>query len=271
MIFSNVTYEHEGLWRCSARNRIKGQERRNHSETVRIEVSGRPLARALVQGETRGLAVAVGEEATLQLQFCSDPPPRQLAWEWGSLRLEEGRARGRFRAAQRVSAPRKDCYKAELTVQDVARPDERTYFLQVDNGSGSLRLGAQLTVSDPVSMVTVLAVSISLLVIIVFCCICTAAMRRRHTCCFTEKRDLHTDNIRSGGGEGGGETSSSNFYFLVVRIERRTETAESETDRFSEDQNFSSANKPVKTKLVPPQPRLGIGEISILYFINSDD
>ena len=115
MLFSNVTYDHEGLWRCSARNTIKGQERRNHSETVRIEVSGRPLARALVQGETRGVAVAVGEEAVLQLQFCSDPPPRQLAWEWGSLRLEEGRARGRFSASQRISVKRKDCYRADLS------------------------------------------------------------------------------------------------------------------------------------------------------------
>ena len=53
------------------------------------------------------------------------------------------------------------------------------------------------------------------------------------------------------------------IYFLVVRIERRTETAESETDRFSEDQNYNSTSKPVKTKLVPPQPRLGIGEIYI--------
>ena len=52
------------------------------------------------------------------------------------------------------------------------------------------------------------------------------------------------------------------IYFLVFRIERRTE-AESETDRFSEDQNYNSSSKPVKTKLVPPQPRLGIGEISI--------
>ena len=242
-MFSNVTYEHEGLWRCSGRNIIKGQERRNHSDTIKIEVSGRPLARVLAQGETRGTAVAVGEEAKLSLQFCSDPPPRQLAWHWGSLRLEEGRTRGRFSASQRISATRKDCYRAELSVRDVARPDERTYYLQVDNGSGTMRLGAQLTVSDPVSMVTVLAISISLLVIIVFCCICTVAMRRRHTCCFTEKRDIHTDNIR---------------------IERRTETAESETDRFSEDQNYnSSPSKPVKTKLVPPQPRLGIGEIYI--------
>ena len=140
--------------------------------------------------------MAVGEEATLALQFCSDPPPRELVWEWGSLRLEEGRERGRFAASKRIPEKRKDCYSAELRVSNVARPDERTYFLQVDNGSGTMRLGARLTVSDPVSMVTVLAISISLLVIIVFCCICTMAMRRRHTCCFTEKRELHTDNIR---------------------------------------------------------------------------
>ena len=61
-LFSNVTYEHEGLWRCSGRNLIKGQERRNHSDTIKIEVSGRPLPRALAQGERREVAVSVGEE-----------------------------------------------------------------------------------------------------------------------------------------------------------------------------------------------------------------
>ena len=196
LICRNISYEHEGLWRCSATNIIKGQERRNHSDTIRLEVSGRPLPSALASGEKRGQAVAVGEEATLALQFCSDPPPRLLSWEWGSLKLEEARTRGRFSASKIISGARKDCYSAELTVSNVGRHDERTYYLLVDNGSGSMRLGARLTVSDPVSMVTVLAISISLLVIIVFCCICTVAMRRRHTCCFTEKRDIHTDNIR---------------------------------------------------------------------------
>ena len=233
----NVSYEHEGLWRCSAKNIIKGQERRNHSDTIKLEVSGRPLPSALTREEGRGVTVSVGEEASLALEFCSDPPPRSLSWEWGSLSLQEGRERGRFSALERVRGKRKDCYTAELVVRSVARPDQRTYFLLVDNGSGSMRLGAQLTVSDPVSMVTVLAISISLLVILVFFCICIVAMRRRHTCCFSEKRDI-TDNIR---------------------IERRGERAESETDRVSEDHNGNSGAKPVRTKPVSNQPRLGIG------------
>ena len=77
------------------------------------------------------------------------------------------------------------------------RPDERSYLLVVDNGSGVLRAAARLAIRDPVSMVTVLALSISLLVIIVICCACTVAMRRRHVCCFGKKQHFHQhDNIR---------------------------------------------------------------------------
>ena len=193
----NVTYDNEGMWRCTARNIIKGQERVTHSQPIRIEVSGRPLPLVQDGRQPHTVHVSLGQEAELEVRFCSDPPPRKMTWEWGSLSLDEGQFRGRFTASKAEAGSKKDCYVSKLSIQGVERPDERTYLLLIDNGSGILRSAVRLSVKDPVSMVTVLAISISVLVIIVFCCICTMAMRKRHACCFRRKQHFHQhDNIR---------------------------------------------------------------------------
>ena len=44
------------------------------------------------------------------VSFCSDPPPRRLAWQWGSLSLEEGQFRGRFTALKAEPGHKKVCY-----------------------------------------------------------------------------------------------------------------------------------------------------------------
>ena len=194
--YRNVSYDNEGMWRCSARNTIKGHERVTHSQPIRVEVSGRPLP--LVQNERLEVSAGLGQDVQLLVNFCSDPPPRRLVWQWGSLSLEGGDQRGRFTASKPEPGHKTDCFSAVLSILGVERPDERTYLLTTDNGSGVLRSAVKLSITDPVSMVTVLAISISLLVIIVFCCICTVAMKRRHSCCFTRKQHFPpADNIRS--------------------------------------------------------------------------
>ena len=126
------------MWRCTARNIIKGQERVTHSQPLRLEVSGRPLP--LISPSVKSEAsVALGDDAVLSVSFCSDPPPRSLIWEWGSLSLEEGQFRGRFSALKAELGARKDCFECKLEIRGVERPDERTYYLVIDNGSGVLR------------------------------------------------------------------------------------------------------------------------------------
>ena len=189
-----MTYESEGMWRCTARNTIKGNERVTHSEPLRLEVSGRPLP--LVASNQPELHVALGKDAELAVNYCSAPPPLKLTWEWANTSLAEGDFQGRFTSLKSEPGKRKDCYKSRLVIRGILRTDETTYSLVIDNGSGILRSGVRLAVKDPVSMVTVLALSISVLVIIVFCCICTAAMRRRHVCCFRRKEHFQQHDIR---------------------------------------------------------------------------
>lgn len=43
------------------------------------------------------IMVEKGETAHLSMVVCADPRPRIVAWEWGSLRLEEGNEMGKLR------------------------------------------------------------------------------------------------------------------------------------------------------------------------------
>lgn len=42
------------------------------------------------------IIVEKGETAHLSMVVCADPRPRVVAWEWGSLRLEEGNEMGKL-------------------------------------------------------------------------------------------------------------------------------------------------------------------------------
>ena len=66
----NVTYDSEGLWRCTARNTIKGHERVTHSQPIRVEVSGRPLPIPAPATKTGGEAAAqLGEDAEVSCDW----------------------------------------------------------------------------------------------------------------------------------------------------------------------------------------------------------
>lgn len=41
------------------------------------------------------IIVEKGETAHLSMVVCADPRPRTVSWEWGSLRLEEGKEMGK--------------------------------------------------------------------------------------------------------------------------------------------------------------------------------
>lgn len=46
LVLLNLTYEEEGLWRCTASSTIKGQLRQVHSQVLRLGITGQPLVMA---------------------------------------------------------------------------------------------------------------------------------------------------------------------------------------------------------------------------------
>jgi len=242
----NVTYEQEGLWRCSAFNIIKGRERKVHSEVLRIGVSGKPLPMALKLEErsSRSYISPLGQEAVLSVSFCSDPPPRKLRWEWGSLKLGKGQSRGRFSVPELDPEKKKDCYSSKLQIENAASQDERTYYLVAENDRGVLRSGVRLSVRDPISMVTVIGIAISGLLLIVLLLLLLVFARRSRRCCFKDKKHYEPHDIR---------------------IERREENEESDVERLSDGQTSGSQEQrtfPLLTGLgheVTYQGHAGVG------------
>ena len=55
----------------------------------------------------KNIKVEKGEEAIIQVVFCSDPQPLRTTWEWGSNQLDAGNGRGRYVADNLAQVP---CY-----------------------------------------------------------------------------------------------------------------------------------------------------------------
>ncbi|XP_068229756.1 fasciclin-3-like [Palaemon carinicauda] len=83
------------------------------------------------------IEVTEGDDAVIQVVFCSDPQPSRTTWEWGSLRLDAGNGRGRYIAENIAQDSREDCYTARLWVQSVDHSDARDYQLYVENSKGA--------------------------------------------------------------------------------------------------------------------------------------
>ena len=198
IILENVTYDHEGLWRCSAFNIIKGETRKAHSQVLRVGVSGRPLLQSdRPKAEPRSLYKAqLKDRADLEVTFCSDPPPTKVRWEWGSLALEQGKSRGRLSVSDLKPVERKDCYASRLSFDPVTTDDARTYYLVAENDRGELRNGVKLSVTDPISMVTVIAIAVSCLVLITFSLVCMVCSQKYRRCCFSDKGHFEPQDIR---------------------------------------------------------------------------
>lgn len=51
------------------------------------------------------MEVEKGQDAVIQIVFCSDPRPSRTSWEWGSFQLEAGKDRGRYVAENLAQVP----------------------------------------------------------------------------------------------------------------------------------------------------------------------
>lgn len=93
----DVVWSDEGEYRCVAFNTINGVRREMTSETrFVLHISGPPeiQMRGTDRFVEKGMFESVGwaGEAVhrLMARFCSRPPPRLVAWEWGSSHIRAG-------------------------------------------------------------------------------------------------------------------------------------------------------------------------------------
>eukprot|EP00095_Tigriopus_kingsejongensis_P003892 maker-scaffold597_size128559-snap-gene-0.8 protein:Tk03892 transcript:maker-scaffold597_size128559-snap-gene-0.8-mRNA-1 annotation:"hypothetical protein DAPPUDRAFT_54063" len=208
LVIENVTYNHQGEFVCKAMNNINGEERSVQSEPIRVEVSGAPqVMKYEAQHEVR---VQNGEDATLEVLFCADPPPKQ-AWHLGDLGsnsgsniiLAAGTGHGRFIAESAKKSDREDCYVSVLRINGAHPTDSHAYQLKLSNNHGSDTHTIHLTVRDHVSQESLIAVIVgAVLTVLLLLLICIYCCKSEKTCCGSSsgnssKKDFKPTDIES--------------------------------------------------------------------------
>lgn len=195
LLLEDVTYEHQGQYECVVANTIKGEEIEEISMPITLEVVGAPqVLRYTVE---RNVQVEKGEDALIQVMFCSDPRPLRTTWEWGSLQLEAGNDKGRYVAENLAQDTRQDCYAARLRVQHADVADARDYILNVENDKGKDRYAVGLKVNEPVSMSTVIGIVIACLVVLVIVTLFVLYAFKTEKWCFSQRGDFKPTDLES--------------------------------------------------------------------------
>ncbi|XP_066948051.1 irregular chiasm C-roughest protein-like isoform X2 [Macrobrachium rosenbergii] len=210
LLLESMTYEHQGQYVCVASNTIKGELIEDTSTPVTVEVVGAP--HVLRYTVNRNVQVAKGEDAVIQVVFCSDPQPSRTTWEWGSLRLEAGNGQGRYVAENLAQDSREDCYAARLRVQGADAADARDYHLNVENDKGADQYTVSLLVNglvdkpplqrvppsaEPVSMSTVIGIVIACLVVLVLVTLLVLYAFKTEKWCFSQRGDFKPTDLES--------------------------------------------------------------------------
>eukprot|EP00095_Tigriopus_kingsejongensis_P003091 maker-scaffold1368_size45390-snap-gene-0.5 protein:Tk03091 transcript:maker-scaffold1368_size45390-snap-gene-0.5-mRNA-1 annotation:"kin of irre-like protein 2" len=236
LVLENVTYNHQGEFVCKAMNTINGEERSVQSEPIRVEVSGAPqVMKYEAHHEVR---VQNGEDATLEVLFCADPPPKQ-AWHLGDLGLGSGSniilaagtGHGRFIAESARKADREDCYISALRINGAHPTDSHTYQLKLSNNHGSDLHTIHLVVRDHVSQESLIAVIVgailTLLLLILICIYC----------------------CKSGRGCCGGSSGAKKDF--------KPTDLESERTDVESTHSSNGSSYPEKTLVIPPDALYG--------------
>ncbi|KAL7637906.1 UNVERIFIED_CONTAM: hypothetical protein RMT77_011519 [Armadillidium vulgare] len=179
-----VTYGHQGNYFCVAFSVIKGSRKDNHSKPIAMEVMGAP--QVLRYSVEKQVSVNKGDEAIIQMVFCSDPEPLRAIWEWaGGNQLDAGNGNRRF-VAERLAkeSGSNDCYQARLRIQNVEMTDAQKYHLTVQNEKGDDKYYVSLTVKEPITMSTIIGIVTTCLVILVIVTIIMFYAFKAEKCCF---------------------------------------------------------------------------------------
>ena len=152
LVIESVNYEHQGEFVCKASNLVAGEKREVQSEPIAVTVRGKPrISGYNVKSE---LVVKTGEDATIAVEFCANPKPKQswnigpVAADGNSIELSSRTRHGRFVVDHLADTDTRDCYVASLRILGVHPADARSYPLHLTNEHGRDEFGVKLVVID---------------------------------------------------------------------------------------------------------------------------
>ncbi|KAG9434733.1 hemicentin-2 [Apis mellifera carnica] len=158
----NVMWSDEGEYRCVAFNVINGVRREMPSEArYLLHVTGPPEIQARPSSGGKGIYESLGwagePEHILKSRFCSRPPPRLVAWQWGSSHIRAGEnIHPKYEALSLEHIKENEiptnCYWAKLVIKDLQTEDARIYTLLVESEKGRDSTNIKLIIRDPTEM-----------------------------------------------------------------------------------------------------------------------
>ncbi|XP_078037103.1 synaptogenesis protein syg-1 [Augochlora pura] len=158
----NVMWSDEGEYRCVAFNIINGVRREMPSEVRYVlHVTGPPEIQARPPTGGKGFYESLGwageSEHVLKSRFCSRPPPKIVAWQWGSSHIRAGESiHPKYEALplEHISEDEMvtNCYWAKLVIKDLQKEDARVYTLLVESEKGRDSTNVKLVIRDPTEM-----------------------------------------------------------------------------------------------------------------------
>ncbi|CAL7939041.1 unnamed protein product [Xylocopa violacea] len=185
----NVMWSDEGEYRCVAFNVINGVRREMPSEARYVlHVTGPPEIQARPSSGGKGIYESLGwagePEHTLKSRFCSRPPPKIVAWQWGSSHIRAGESIHPKYEAQPLEHIKENdmptnCYWAKLVIKDLQTEDARIYTLLVESEKGRDSTSIKLNIRDPTEMrVIAAAAAVGLLFFLLLISIAVYAVLR---------------------------------------------------------------------------------------------
>ncbi|XP_033333172.2 irregular chiasm C-roughest protein [Megalopta genalis] len=158
----NVMWSDEGEYRCVAFNVINGVRREMPSEVRYVlHVTGPPEIQVRPSTGGKGFYESLGwageSEHILKSRFCSRPPPKIVAWQWGSSHIRAGESiQPKYEALplEHISEDEMvtNCYWAKLVIKDLRKEDARVYTLLVESEKGRDSTNVKLVIRDPTEM-----------------------------------------------------------------------------------------------------------------------
>ena len=148
LVIDSLSYEHQGEFVCGAKNKMGEVQ----SDPVRVEVRGAPsVSRQTAASE---VVVRTGEDANIEVEFCSNPAPKQF-WNLGpvgghssSVILGSNQRHGRFVVDHPRPVAAKDCFIGVLRILGAHPSDSRDYVLELKNDHGVDTFAVKLVVID---------------------------------------------------------------------------------------------------------------------------
>ena len=78
------------LYRCVASNNIGNKRREEQSEAITLDITGPPQ----ITSTLSDVSGVMGREVEVRAEFCSDPGPIRVTWNWEQIKLPAGNEYG---------------------------------------------------------------------------------------------------------------------------------------------------------------------------------